>query len=169
MHPKESLFIHFIKQKNKFRFHSLWDLNPVANPCLIEMTFPDNKMLRAIKFIRENIEKDSIFAADLNESMQITAFGKYYILAGIEPHIVPTNLLVSSQIQKEREESLKKILYKKDNLKETIHLLNKYKIDYILLNLNTNQKYQIQKFNKNSKYFTLIFNKDNILIYKYKF
>ncbi len=74
LNPKKSLFIHFIRQKHTFKFHSLWNLNPVVNPCLPEMTFPDDNMLKAIKFIKKNIKPGSIFAADLNESMQITTF-----------------------------------------------------------------------------------------------
>ena len=165
--PQKSLFLQFIKQKHKFKFLSPWDLNPVTNPYLPQMTFPDKNMLLAIKFIKKNIKQDSIFAANLNESMQILTFGKYYILAGFEAHIIPMNFVGSSKVQKEREEALKKILFQKGNLNETIHLLNKYTIDYILTNLNTDDKYQLKKFNNNSKYFSLIYNKDKILIYEF--
>lgn len=124
-----------------------------------------NKNEDIIEFVHKKIQKTSVFLCDERLSLLIPAFTKHYVMVTHPGHASPATIE-----QSEREEDAKKVLYHQYNIYETISILEKYDVKYVILNSHSviiNQVTQaLSKFEYHPQIFQKIYEKDGIFIFE---
>ncbi|HMA76545.1 MAG TPA: DUF6541 family protein [Candidatus Krumholzibacteriaceae bacterium] len=87
------------------------------------------KWIKALEFLENKIEKPSVILSDLGTSYSIPAFTKHFVTAIPIGHSSPKDVL-----NIERAKDVTKSLNPYINMKNTLSILKKYDVEYILLN-----------------------------------
>lgn len=123
-----------------------------------------NSIISSLKFIDKNSKETSVILSDEETSMFVPAYTKHYVVA-----VNPAHASIRIGDQREREEAVRKVLYIQDNLNETLSILKKYDVRYIVVNTSNTQwkntLVSLNKFRHHHKIFQEIYNDGNIFIF----
>lgn len=134
-----------------------------GSPHLPEYFKGTSRYIPILQYIHDNILETSVFLTngDYKFSLFLTAYTKHYVMLTHPGHASP-----AAADQEERERSVKNILDPMVNLKDTIELLRKYNVNYIVIDKSQIPPKSLAKFKKYPKIFNLIFDQDGLFLYR---